>query len=231
MTPRMTKSDAMNLNDKVIDLSPFFEAQYLLKFADRVGYNAGNLGWNYDVYDVNGITILYGDRTPDFRERNFSSEILKKLASQAENLRFTTPEYQKKGESLLKEFTDSVHAGIKDPSPIKNWNQFKKQLIAQVDMERLILDMSPEKDKQVDFLKVAAKLTNFISSDEIKDKINSKLKTETVNNKRDKNVFYARDKNEKDELNTTLFLVYREEKDRHIKRSEEKREKAYELER
>lgn len=59
----------------MVDLGHIFEAQFLLKYYERVGYNAGEQ-WNYDIYDINGKRFLYGDRTPDLKN-NYSTEILK----------------------------------------------------------------------------------------------------------------------------------------------------------
>lgn len=36
--------------------------QYLLMGKQAIGYNAGLYGWNFDLYDVNGIAITTGYR-------------------------------------------------------------------------------------------------------------------------------------------------------------------------
>lgn len=38
----------------------YCQAQYLLMFTRKVGYNAGVYGWNYDVYMVGDDTIITG---------------------------------------------------------------------------------------------------------------------------------------------------------------------------
>ncbi|WP_149554551.1 hypothetical protein [Treponema pectinovorum] len=106
------------------------------------------------------------------------------------------------------------------PSPIKNWSQFKKQLVFQVDMSL---------DKNI--LEAASKLMPHIISEEVRKEINSKLQKETIKNLRDSNVFYVNDKTDEDKLNTTLMLVYRKEKDRQFLHDKKKLEKSYEISR
>ena len=40
----------------------YCELQSLLKYKNPIAYNAGHYGWNYDVYDINGIAIVTGYR-------------------------------------------------------------------------------------------------------------------------------------------------------------------------
>ena len=40
----------------------YCEAYYLLKAYDRIGYNSGVYGWNYDAFRINGKVITTGYR-------------------------------------------------------------------------------------------------------------------------------------------------------------------------
>ena len=41
----------------------YCELQYLLYYKSPVAYNAGVYGWNFDVYDINGVAIVTGYRS------------------------------------------------------------------------------------------------------------------------------------------------------------------------
>ena len=38
--------------------APYCSMQHLLKFEEKVGYNAGVYGWNWDCYHVRGTDVL-----------------------------------------------------------------------------------------------------------------------------------------------------------------------------
>lgn len=38
----------------------YCNAQYLLQGKNPIAYNAGVYGWNYDLYDINGVAIVTG---------------------------------------------------------------------------------------------------------------------------------------------------------------------------
>lgn len=81
------------------------DMQHLLKYHDPVGYNAGSLGWNFDVYYVYGLHICTGyRRTPgeDLKETGTFEEKARLLH---EKYRFVDEEADRcETEALLREF-------------------------------------------------------------------------------------------------------------------------------
>jgi hypothetical protein len=41
----------------------YCDLQSLLNYKSPVAYNAGTYGWNFDVYDINGVAIVTGYRS------------------------------------------------------------------------------------------------------------------------------------------------------------------------
>lgn len=58
---RITRKDITEDRRIII---PYCELQRALSFYDRIGYNAGAYGWNYDYYSIGGAAVLTGYRTP-----------------------------------------------------------------------------------------------------------------------------------------------------------------------
>lgn len=84
----MTRKEIVNNFSKVYSIG-YGDMQYLLRYQNRIGYNSGIYGWNFDVYVVNGIAICTGYRnTPGQR---IDYDILKK--------------YEKKAEKIAKDYT------------------------------------------------------------------------------------------------------------------------------
>ena len=153
MTPRYTRQDVFRTTYEMVDLGHIFEAQFLLKYYERVGYNAGEQ-WNYDIYDINGKRFLYGDRTPDLKN-NYSTEILKKCGREAQKLSWTDPDYQKKADKLMQEFCDSIDKGIHDPSPVTSFANFRRQLVEQKKMfpQKSLTDIAKELYNEIPYKK------------------------------------------------------------------------------
>ena len=65
MTEKMTRND-------VIRIAGYGEIYYtdmnlpVLKYFNKIGYNAGVYGWNYDVYEYGRNILLVGYRVPSF---------------------------------------------------------------------------------------------------------------------------------------------------------------------
>ena len=57
----MTRKEIINNFNKVYSIG-YCGMQYLLRYQNRIGYNSGTYGWNYDVYTVNGVAICTGYR-------------------------------------------------------------------------------------------------------------------------------------------------------------------------
>lgn len=219
MTPKFTKADAYRTDKPIVSLCNSYEGQYIIKDMKKIGEYEGQNYWNcFDIYEANGVRVFYGNGVSP--TDNYNTEILKDCGKRLEELNGWSDETIHKRKEIVKEFTDSVLAGIKDPSPIKNWSQFKKNLVQQV-------DFFPKKS----VLEIAKNLTDKWIVSEAKDEINSKLQSAMVENRRDCPGFYQNDKTDKEKLETTLTLIYRQEKDRQILRNQKKIEKSYEIER
>lgn len=52
----------INRRFKNVIAIPYCDAEFLLKPYDRIGYNAGVLGWNFDVFEIGNTAILTGYR-------------------------------------------------------------------------------------------------------------------------------------------------------------------------
>ncbi len=190
-----------------------------LKIWKKIGEYEGANYWNcFDIYEANGIRFFYGNGVSE--TNNFSTELLNKYGKQINEIDGWTEEAINKRKEIVKQFCESIKKGIHDPSPIKNWSQFKKNLVQQ-------MDFFPDKTA----FDVAKELTDNWVVKEAKDEINSKLKVAMLENQRECAGFYQNDKTDKDRLNTTLMFVYRQEKDHQFQQAQKKLQKSYEIER
>lgn len=57
-----TTAKAIRANGGKIVAIGYCAAQYLLRYEREIAYTAGTYGWNFDVYDVDGITVCTGYR-------------------------------------------------------------------------------------------------------------------------------------------------------------------------
>ena len=62
MDIKITKTDLKN-NFGIIVSCGYCELQTLLNMKNRVGYNKGVYGWNFDVFDFGGVGLITGYRT------------------------------------------------------------------------------------------------------------------------------------------------------------------------
>ncbi|MBO4858713.1 MAG: hypothetical protein J5527_09375 [Treponema sp.] len=225
MIPKFSKADAYRTDKPIVSLCNSYEGQYIIKDMNKIGEYEGTNYWNcFDIYEANGIRFFYGNGVN--YTNNFSTDILKDCSSRIEKIIGWSESDIQLRKNIVKEFTDSIHAGIKDPSPIKNFTQFKKELVKQVDSYDKLTGLNK---LPVDMLKISSILTKHIVSDEAKVEINQKLQTAILENQRDCAGFYQNDKTDKEKLSTTLILVYRQEKDRQIHHDKKNLEKSYEI--
>ena len=86
------------------------DAQYLLQGKNPIAYNAGYYGWNFDIYDINGVAIFtgyqpFGNIHPDYN-------IIKKYDDEARKIRGDSRRnYQKmldQTDQLLNQFIEEV---------------------------------------------------------------------------------------------------------------------------
>ena len=82
----------------------------LLKYHDPVAYTCGVYGWNFDVYEVNGLTICTGYRGMVGRRANNIREYEKRARELDSVDYWTTPYEERKAamEALLKEFCEQA---------------------------------------------------------------------------------------------------------------------------
>lgn len=219
MKTYITTADAKKVNSITVDFGhgSNLDSQHFLSLCGESAryYNSGHLGHNYDVYDLNGITFLIGDRTPDMWHPLYDSKILHDVVSKLEennNKNFASKDFGKIRDELVKVFTDSVHAGLRDPFDIDNFSQFKKELVYQKDTR-----------KDLSFCSISKLLKPAISSTAV-DLIDNSLGKEMEKAKR----FYPKRfegcKNKSDELEVCLGIVYEKE-------IEKSRAKAHQAER
>lgn len=211
-------SDMKKINKTVVDLGnstngyKFFTSSGL----SAVGYNSGHFGWNYDIYDVNGITFIIGDRTPDMWHPKYDKDILKDIADKLDAVNYdrklSLEERDKSRAALVEEFTDSIKKGIRTPALINSYTDFKKELAYQKDTRG-----------DVSFASLANLLSKHLSP-EGSVKVNIELGKDMEMAKK----FYSRRfsgcKDKTDELEVCLGVVY----ERH---KEKEREKENDIER
>ena len=76
----MKKETRKDINKNNMVVLYYCQCQQVLRmFADdyKIGYNMGINGWNYDLYDIRGISIVHGYNPP--YEKNNNQELKKSL--------------------------------------------------------------------------------------------------------------------------------------------------------
>lgn len=206
MISEVTKADIEQQYGKVVVLHSYNKQQkeamdFLQQHCDAEGYNAGVYGWNYNVYNINGIAFVEGYRVPNFRnEVKFSNKILEtsvneayevvKNARKPENIKsYSRIQEQLKISDVFKKFTDSVEQGICDPSTIRSFADYKRELIDQ-----------KNQNPTDDLLKIAQSLSSYFYDDETKNKISGALE-----NRMQK---YTNLSDNKQKLNSVLNDIY-----------------------
>ncbi len=190
MSREMNTSEVFRTSNKIIALQHNCDAQFLLRPYERTGYTTGRYGWNYDVYDINGIRFLWGDREPEGWD-NFSTKILNKLGNQARALGNDYDGIKK----LMGEFCDSIERGITDPHVIKSVIGFKKEL---VDQKR----QNPDKP----LIQVAKELNGYYQNWQVRDKVNDFLK-KTI----EKTGGSKTEKTQEGQISKALEFIYQKE--------------------
>ena len=114
----MTNKEVRRVFDKVYSIG-YGAMQFLLRFENRIGYNCGIYGWNYDVYSLgNGICICTGYRNMPGKTipyelvqkyEKYASEILSEVCGKWD-------EKRKRMQVLIKDFLgelECLNAGHK----------------------------------------------------------------------------------------------------------------------
>lgn len=78
--------------------------QNLLRGIEPVAYNCGVYGWNYDVYNINGLTICTGYRNMPGARVKGASEFETRALAIWENYNTPYEQKQEQAAQLLKEF-------------------------------------------------------------------------------------------------------------------------------
>ena len=105
-----TTKKEINQNYKNVICIGYCDAQYLLNGKNPIAYNSGYYGWNYDLYDVNGVAIVtgyrpFGNIRPDY-------DTIKKYEDEARKIACNSwGNYQKmldQVDQLLNQFIEEV---------------------------------------------------------------------------------------------------------------------------
>lgn len=92
MVEKMTRNDIkrMAAYGKVLYTNQSVKG---LKHLNKVGYNAGVYGWNFDIYELGVDVLLIGDRVPSYAEYIEQDEIqnfiVERLEEKIENIDIT----------------------------------------------------------------------------------------------------------------------------------------------
>lgn len=88
----------------------YCDLQTLLEFHAPVAYTCGVYGWNFDVYEVNGLTICTGYRGMVGRRANNIDEYERRARKIDEEMMWKAPYEERKAamEALLKEFCEQA---------------------------------------------------------------------------------------------------------------------------
>lgn len=101
---KITRNE-INKNDMVALY--YCQCQHIIKlFADdyKIGYNSGANGWNYDLYNINGVSVVTGYNVPYEQYNNKARKnALVKFNNKVANL--TMIEVAKNYQNLKKEFS------------------------------------------------------------------------------------------------------------------------------
>ena len=91
MVEKMTRNDVKRMaydNIYYTDMN-----SQVFKYFDKIGYNSGVYGWNYDVYEYGRYVLLVGYRVPSFATYESTEEVEKvankRLKEKIENIDIT----------------------------------------------------------------------------------------------------------------------------------------------
>jgi len=101
---KTTAKAIRNNGGKIIAIG-YCGAQYLLRYEREIAYTAGTYGWNFDVYDIDGITVCTGYR--GMPGKHIDYETLREYETKAEKIvcNYKMPYEEQKAavQSLLRE--------------------------------------------------------------------------------------------------------------------------------
>ena len=106
MKIKTTRKAIVNSSENLVSVG-YCDLQTLLRNHAPIAYTSGVYGWNFDVYEVYGLTICTGYRGMPGRTANNVREYESRAREIAES-QWTDPEYREKLESLLREFCEQA---------------------------------------------------------------------------------------------------------------------------
>lgn len=111
MKIKVTKKEMINRYDTIICIG-YCDAQYLLKFENKIAYSTRVEGWACDYYDINNILISTGYAPLTEKKSIRSYEILSKYEDKAReivcNYSLNYEEQKKQVRLLLESFITEV---------------------------------------------------------------------------------------------------------------------------
>ena len=100
-----TTAKAIRANGGKIIAIDYCGAQYLLRYEREIAYTCGTYGWNFDVYDVDGVTVCTGYR--GMPGKHIDYDVLRDYETKAEkivcNHKIPYEEQKKQVQALLRE--------------------------------------------------------------------------------------------------------------------------------
>ena len=110
MDINLTKTDLKN-NYGIIVSCVYCELQSLLNMKNRVGYNKGVYGWNFDAFDFGGVGLITGYRTRG-ADIKLSMEFCERWDKRARNATYEEhkqilAEFERELQRLARDFVES----------------------------------------------------------------------------------------------------------------------------
>lgn len=110
MNIKLTNNDLRN-NFGVIVSCGYCELQSLLNIKNRVGYNKGVYGWNFDAFDFGGVGLITGYRNCS-ADIELSLDFCKEWDNKARNATYEErkqilAEFERELQKLAREFVES----------------------------------------------------------------------------------------------------------------------------
>ena len=82
----------------------YCDLQNLLNYKTPVAYSAGTYGWNFDVYDIDGVAIVTGYRSMPSQHSKARYEFIREYDDKAQN------KTKEERDLLIKEFIEKCKA-------------------------------------------------------------------------------------------------------------------------
>lgn len=82
----------------------YCDLQSLLSYKSPVAYSSGTYGWNFDVYDIDGIAIATGYRGMPSKNSNASYDLIREYEKKSQG------KTEEEKDLLIKEFIDKARS-------------------------------------------------------------------------------------------------------------------------